>query len=163
MFRPVLLGLLLLTGLLLSSISAAQAEPGTSLQLTDCRISAGPGAAGIAARCGTFVRPLDPDDDSLGTIELSVAVVPALSLEPANDPFVPIAGGPGQSTIAFYASWDSAFERVRQHRDILLIVQRGTGDSSALVCDIEEYVVDGVFSMEGDVADLPNIMELKEQ
>ena len=148
MFRPVLLGLLLLTGLLLSSISAAQAEPGASLQLTDCRISAGPGAAGIAARCGTFVRPLDPDDDSLGTIELSVAVVPALSLEPANDPFVPIAGGPGQSTIAFYAGWHTVFERVRQHRDILLIDQRGTGDSSALVCDIEEDVVDGVFSAE---------------
>ena len=111
-------------------------------------LAAAPGSPGIAARCGTLVRPLDPDDNSLGTIDLSVAVVPALSLEPANDPFVPVAGGPGQSTIAFYAGWYSAFERVRQHRDILLIDQRGTGDSAAMVCDIEEDVVDGSFSEE---------------
>ncbi len=82
----------------------------------------------------------------MGNIDLSVAVVPALSLEPVNNPLVPIAGGPGQSSIAFYASWYSAFERVRQHRDILLLDQRGTGDSAAMVCDIEEDVVDGVFS-----------------
>ena len=141
MFRPVLLGLLLLAGPLLSPPGTAQTEPQASLKLTDCRISSGPGAPRIAARCGTFVRPLDPDepgsgDNGLGTIDLRVAVVPALSLEPANDPFVPVAGGPGQSTIAFYAGWYTAFERVRQHRDILLIDQRGTGDSAAMVCDI---------------------------
>ena len=148
MFRAVPLGLLLLAGLLLSPLVAAQIDAEASLQLTDCRINAGPGSPGIAARCGTLVRPLDPDDATLGTIDLSVAVIPALSLEPANDPFVPIAGGPGQSTIAFYAGWYPAFERVRQHRDILLIDQRGTGDSAPMVCDIEEDVVDGTFSAE---------------
>lgn len=146
MFRAVTLGLLLLGGLLLSQTAAAQSGPPADLQLRDCRISAGPGSATIAARCGTLVRPLNPDDESLGTIDLSVAVIPALSLEPATDPFVPIAGGPGQSTIAFYAGWYTAFERIRQHRDILLLDQRGTGDSAAMVCDIEEDVVDGTFS-----------------
>jgi len=148
MFRAVSLALLLLSGASLTQIGAAQTDPEASLQLTDCRISAAPGSPGIAARCGTLVRPLDPDDDSLGTIGLSVAVVPALSLKPANDPFVPIAGGPGQSTIAFYAGWRPAFERIRQHRDILLVDQRGTGDSAALACDIEEDVVVGSFSEE---------------
>jgi pimeloyl-ACP methyl ester carboxylesterase len=148
MFRAVTPVLLVLTGMLLSEAGTAQSSPEASLQLTACRINAGPGSPGIAARCGTLVRPLNPDDESLGTIDLSVAVVPALSLEPANDPLVPIAGGPGQSTISFYASWSPAFERVRQHRDILLIDQRGTGDSAAMVCDIEEDVVDGDFSEE---------------
>lgn len=152
MFRAVTPAPLLLAGLLLALSVVAQTDPESGLQLTDCRISAGPGSPGIAARCGTLVRPLDPGDngnpgnDSLGTIDLSVAVIPALSLEPASDPLVPIAGGPGQSTIAFYASWYPAFERVRQHRDILLLDQRGTGASAAMVCDIEEDVVDGTFS-----------------
>jgi pimeloyl-ACP methyl ester carboxylesterase len=148
MFRAVTLALLLPAGLLLAPLGAAQIDPQASLQLTDCRISAGPGSPGIAARCGTLVRPLDPDDERLGTIDLSVAVVPALSLEPASDPFVPIAGGPGQSTIAFYGGWYYAFERIRQHRDILLLDQRGTGNSAAMVCDLEEDVVDGNFSEE---------------
>ncbi len=148
MFRAVTPVLLVLAGMLLSEAGAAQSSPEPTLQLSACRISAGPGSPGIAARCGTLVRPLNPDDESLGTIDLSVAVVPALSLEPASDPLVPIAGGPGQSTISFYAGWYPAFERVRQNRDILLIDQRGTGDSAAMVCDIEEDVIDGAFSAE---------------
>ena len=75
MFRAVTLALLLLAGLILTQTAAAQVGPESSLQLADCRISAGPGSPGIAARCGTFVRPLDPDNESLGTIDLKVAVV----------------------------------------------------------------------------------------
>lgn len=141
MFRILAPGLLLLAG-----IASAQQQAPASLELEDCRISAGQGSPGIAARCGSFVRPLDPDDDSKGTIDLKVAVVPALTLEPESDPFVPIAGGPGQSSIVFYASWSHAFERIRQHRDILLIDQRGTGESAALTCNLDEDIVEGTYS-----------------
>ena len=96
-----------ITLLLLGAPSLADDDP--ILELSDCRISAGPGLPGIGALCGTFVRPLDPADERSGTVDLKVAVIPALSLEPAMDPFVPIAGGPGQSTIRFYAGWASAF------------------------------------------------------
>ena len=147
MFRVVSLGLLL-AGPLFSPIGAAQEGPAATLELTDCRISASAGAPGIAARCANFVRPLDPDNESLGNIELRVAVIPALTLEPASDPFVPIAGGPGQSSISFYAGWSAAFERVRQKRDIVLVDQRGTGDSAAMVCDVDDDVVDGKYSEE---------------
>jgi pimeloyl-ACP methyl ester carboxylesterase len=143
MLRAVSLGFLLMTG-----TAVAQSGPAATLELADCRISSGPGSPTIAARCGNFVRPLDPNDESRGTIELRVAVVPALSLEPAGDPLVPIAGGPGQSTISFYAGWASAFERVRQKRDIVLVDQRGTGESAAMVCDLDDDVVDGKYSEE---------------
>lgn len=143
MLRAVLPGLLLLATPL-----AAQTESAASLELSDCRISASPGAPGIAARCGDFVRPLDPGNLDTGEITVRVAVVPALSLEPASDPLVPVAGGPGQSTIEFYAGWAGAFERVRQHRDIVLVDQRGTGESAAMVCDIDDDVVDGKYSAE---------------
>lgn len=143
MLRAVTLALLLLSG-----AGAAQDGVAPALELTDCRISVDPGLPGIAARCGTFVRPLDPADPDRGTIDLKVAVVPALTLEPASDPFVPIAGGPGQSSIHFYVGWVSTFERVRQHRDILLLDQRGTGESAPMVCDIDEDFVDGSYSEE---------------
>jgi len=124
------------------------AENGSVLELSDCRISVSPGSPGIAARCGTFERPLNPMDESAGTIDLKVAVIPALSLEPATDPFVPIAGGPGQSTIKFYAGWTAAFERIRQDRDILLLDQRGTGESAPMTCALDEDAIDGKYSAE---------------
>ena len=95
-----------------------------------------------------FSRPLDPANPEAGSIDLNVAVVPALSLEPAPDPLVPIAGGPGQSTVIFYAGWFTAFERVRQERDILLVDQRGTGESATMTCDIDDDIVTGVYSKE---------------
>jgi pimeloyl-ACP methyl ester carboxylesterase len=127
---------------------------GTSaaLALEDCRIRAGEGFPGIKARCGVLTRPVDPSNPDGPAIELAVAVVPALSLEPEPDAFVPIAGGPGQSTIRFYASAPGAFERVRRTRDIVLVDQRGTGESAPMSCDVDEQVIQGGYSREQTVA-----------
>lgn len=134
--------------LLAFSATFGQSELGAAIELSDCRLRAGPAYPGIDARCGTMPRPLDPSDADSPTIELKVAVVPALSLEPAPDPLVPIAGGPGQSTLYFYAGSFSAFERVRQDRDILLVDQRGTGESAQLACEVDDDVVEGKYSRE---------------
>lgn len=133
----------LLAGLLLSGAAPAQ-----SIELTDCRISAGPAFPSIKARCGTLLRPLDPTGAVAGEIELEVAVIPALDLVPEPDPLVPIAGGPGQGTVEFYAAYSSAFEHVRRSRDILLIDQRGTGESSSMDCPVDDDLVDGQYSTE---------------
>ena len=119
-----------------------------ALELEDCRISAGPAFPGIKARCGTMLRPENPADPDSPDIELSVAVVPALSLKPEPDPFVPLAGGPGGSTIEFYSAWSHAFEYVRRNRDILLVDQRGTGTSARMNCDFGEDLVEGQYSSE---------------
>ena len=108
------------------------------LILEDCRISAGPGHAGIKARCGTMLRPENPADPDSADIELRVAVVPALNLSPETDPVVPIAGGPGQGSVEFYANYRGAFEALRRNRDILLVDQRGTGESSRMDCPIDD-------------------------
>ena len=100
--------ILLATAALLCAASASSARA-QSLDLEHCRINAGAAYPGIKARCGTFARPLDPTDADGETIDLFVAVVPALSLEPAPDPLVPIAGGPGQASSEFYAATASAF------------------------------------------------------
>ena len=135
--------LVLLAALLTTSTANAQ-----SLELTDCRISAGPGAPSMAARCGIMTRPLDPTGVEPGEIELRVAVVPALNLTPRPDPVVPIAGGPGQGSVQAYTANSWAFEEVRRNRDILLIDQRGTGESATMDCEFDDAVIEGEYSIE---------------
>lgn len=132
---------------------AAAAQDVAPLVLEDCRISAGRGHPGIKARCGTLLRHENPADSESPLLELFVAVVPALSLEPEPDPFVPIAGGPGQASSVFYASFASAFERVRRDRDIVLLDQRGTGKSAPLVCNTDEHIIEGQVSREQTIAE----------
>ncbi len=135
-----------LVPLLLLAAVAAAAPP--SLELEDCRISAGPGYPGIKARCGTLLRPLNPDDPAGEQLELSVAVVPALNLDPEPDPLVPLAGGPGAGASRFYSAYAAAFEPVRKDRDILLLDQRGTGSSARMDCPFDDDVVEGQYSNE---------------
>ena len=126
----------------------AQPVRAQTLELEECRINAGPAYPGIKARCGQFVRPENPSDPDGGSITMNVAVVPALSLEPASDAVVPIAGGPGQASTYFYAATATAFEELRRDRDIVLLDQRGTGDSARLDCDVDTEVVQGRLSDE---------------
>lgn len=140
-FRRLTAGLALL---LLCGAAGAQ-----TLALEDCRISAGPGYPGIKARCGMLERPVNPADPDSPPIELRVAVVPALNLTPETDPIVPIAGGPGQGTIEFYALLQGAFEPLRRNRDILLVDQRGTGESARLDCPIDDDAI--LFESEFDL------------
>lgn len=125
---------------------------GNTLDLEDCRITAGPGYPGIKARCGSFVRPLDPANPDGEQLELKVAVVPALDLTPEPDPLVPLAGGPGGSAIQFYSAYAAAFEPIRRKRDILLIDQRGTGESAHMDCPIDDDIVEGQYTEEETIA-----------
>jgi pimeloyl-ACP methyl ester carboxylesterase len=105
----------------------------------------------MKARCGTLTRPLDPSGSVAGEIELRVAVVPALNLTPEPDPVLPIAGGPGQGSVQFYTAYSWAFEDVRRNRDILLIDQRGTGESASMDCEFDDDLVEGEYSTEKTV------------
>jgi len=136
------------TAVLLAALFVSAAGHARSLDLSECRISAGPGAPSMKARCGTLLRPLDPTGAVSGEIKLRVVVVPALNLTPETDPFVPIAGGPGQGSVQFYAAYSRAFENVRRNRDILLVDQRGTGESSRMDCPVDEDLVEGQYSTE---------------
>jgi len=128
--------------------TAQQDSVEPTLDLEDCRIRAGRGFPGIKARCGTLERHEDPSNPDSPMLELFVAVVPALTLEPEPDPFVPIAGGPGQGTVDFYAAYRSAFEMVRRDRDIVLLDQRGTGESAAMNCETDDDYIEGNYSRE---------------
>lgn len=136
---------------ILAALVAVFAADGQAVELEDCRLNAGPAYPGIKARCGTLERPLDPAAPDGETIELAVAVVAALTLEPAADPVLPIAGGPGQGTIEFYAGSFVAFEPLRRDRDIVLVDQRGTGRSARLDCPVDDEVMEGRLSYDETV------------
>ena len=125
-------------GLLAAALLAPLTMHAAELPLSECRINAGPAYPGLKARCGRFNRPLNPAEPTGEEIELNVVVIPALSLEPASDPVVPIAGGPGQGSVDFYAGNLNAFEALRRERDILLVDQRGTGQSAPMNCSVNE-------------------------
>jgi pimeloyl-ACP methyl ester carboxylesterase len=138
---------LLILGLV-SALPVLGITPSAALELEDCRISAGEAFPSLKARCGVLDRPLNPEDPESETIGIRVAVVPALNLEPDPDPLVPIAGGPGQGSVEFYTSYRGAFEAVRRNRDILLVDQRGTGESARMDCEFDDDVVGGQMSKE---------------
>jgi pimeloyl-ACP methyl ester carboxylesterase len=136
--------------------TAALAQPVTNRgapEFDDCRIRAAAGYPGIKARCSTFLQPENPADPDSPQLSLRVVIVPALSLEPEPDPFTIIAGGPGQGSVAFYAGYAQAFEKIRRKRDILLIDQRGTGESASLSCDTSEDLIEGQYSIEQTLAE----------
>ena len=136
----------------LSGFAGAQ-----SLELEDCRISAQAGQPGVKARCGTMLRPENPADPESAQIEIRVAVVPALNLNPEPDAVVPIAGGPGQGSVEFYLMLRGAFEGLRRDRDILLVDQRGTGESARMDCPIDDDAI--LFESEFTLEDTVNYIE----
>ena len=84
--------------------------------------------------CGTLEVWEDREARSGRKIGLHVIVVPARTAEPLPDPFVPVAGGPGDS-VHGWAPWvTQGFPEVVARRDVLLVDQRGTGKSNGLVC-----------------------------
>jgi pimeloyl-ACP methyl ester carboxylesterase len=68
-------------------------------------------------------------------IPLRIVVLPASGPVRAPDPVFFLAGGPGQAATWLMGSPAIANGSLRQHRDIVLADQRGTGGSNGLTCD----------------------------
>lgn len=135
--------------IILLLIASAKGVP--ALELEECRISAGPSFPSMKARCGTLERPENPEDPDSSRIEIRLAVVPALNLQPEPDPIVPLAGGPGQGAVQFYSTYAAAFEPARRDRDILLVDQRGTGESARMDCEEDQDLMERQYTIEQTV------------
>lgn len=90
----------------------------------------------ITADCGTLSVPENRASPGGREIDLHVATLPAISRNPLRDPLFFITGGPGQAATESYGQVAAAFMPVNQNRDIVLVDQRGTGQSNALRCPI---------------------------
>jgi pimeloyl-ACP methyl ester carboxylesterase len=106
-----------------------------TLPLHECRLEHPLKIASVAARCGVLQVAENPQEPSGRTIGLHVAVVPALNRRAHSAPLFLLAGGPGQAASDLYVSYAGAFARVNRNHDIVLLDQRGTGQSEPLDCD----------------------------
>ncbi|HEX2568705.1 MAG TPA: alpha/beta fold hydrolase [Polyangia bacterium] len=118
------------------------------LELKPCQLSAPDLPDRVPAQCGTLEvdedraprSPGSPPSTSQGAsktgrkIRLRVAVLEATGARTAQDPLFLLAGGPGQAATEAFLPALPAFAALHQHRDLVLVDQRGTGESNALAC-----------------------------
>ena len=132
----------LLAGLLaLSACATPPATPAVSrpgLNLSDCLLTSPGVTASVKAKCGTWTVPEDRANPSGRKIDLKVAMVGSVSRSPEADPLFFLTGGPGQAATESFVTLAGAFDQIRQKRDIVLVDQRGTGQSAALHCQGED-------------------------
>lgn len=92
----------------------------------------------LDARCGQLEVFENRETNSGRKISLNIAVIPAISRNPLPDPLFFIPGGPGEAATETYLLVYSAFNRLNQKRDIVLVDQRGTGGSNPLKCTMAD-------------------------
>ncbi len=83
--------------------------------------------------CGTLRVPEDRSDPEGRSIDIRVAVIPAISATPKPDPVFFLDGGPGGAATEDLGWTVNTFTTVHLDRDIVLVDQRGTGGSNRLV------------------------------
>jgi pimeloyl-ACP methyl ester carboxylesterase len=105
----------------------------SSLSLEDCALTS-PAGQQVDARCGTLTVSEDRANPSGRQIDLYVAVIPAIKRNPEPDPLFLLAGGPGQSATVTFPAMITLMNQIHQDRDIVLVDQRGTGESNPLRC-----------------------------
>ena len=88
--------------------------------------------------CGSHTVEENRKQPNGRTIDIKIAVIPAVSEAKEPDPFVLFAGGPGQGARSMGRFVNMSFREVNENRDIVLIDQRGMGDSSPLSCDMPD-------------------------
>jgi pimeloyl-ACP methyl ester carboxylesterase len=93
-------------------------------------------------RCGSVRVPENPRDPKGRQLDLFVVVARATGTERAPDPLLLLAGGPGQAGSLMGEFAMSAFGRVREHRDLVLMDVRGTGRSNPLGCRMMRHNAD---------------------
>lgn len=136
LFFLLTLSLLGLSGCSQPAAQTTQVDPGLVFQ--DCQLSSAGITLRLAARCTSLKVFEDRAAGQGRQIDLHIAVIPAVSRNPAPDPLFFFAGGPGQSATDTFVILANAFERVNQERDIVLVDQRGTGKSNPLDCPVAE-------------------------
>lgn len=122
-----------LLGLLaLSTESKAQSQPqNDKLTFDYCHVQ----DIKQQIKCGTLLVPENYQQKNGTEISINFAVLPAIDNSQNKAPMMFLAGGPGQSAVSLAGGLYRAFNEVRKTRDIILVDQRGTGQSSPLQCE----------------------------
>jgi len=120
--------------LVLNPDIARGSEKSSQLEMKTCQLTLPGTPLTAAAECGWFEVAENPAQPEGRKIKLRVARVPAQERHVEPDPLILFAGGPGQAASEAWLIVAPALKKVNKNRDILLIDQRGTGQSNALRC-----------------------------
>ena len=104
------------------------------LSFAPCELAQRNSAATTSAFCAPFRVPENWDKPDGRMIDLKLALVRSDAQAAERDPVVLLAGGPGQAATEAYPRIEAGFAPLLRHRNLLLLDQRGTGGSHALVC-----------------------------
>jgi len=144
--------LILLLSLNVYSLNAyAYSKEQQQLTLENCHVD------GIKAqvKCGKLQVPENYNKPDADKISINFVVLPAIDNSDNKTPLMFLAGGPGQAAAELAAGLYQVFNEVRKTRDLILVDQRGTGNSHPLQCDDE--LSQNVYSLTPEDFSLQNI------
>lgn len=123
-------GRVIFTALLLIGLGCRKPQPSAIERLARCQMEEGP----TDGYCGKLPVFENRETRTGRKINLKIVVLPALKRESRPDPLFVLAGGPGQGAAKMAAAFSQIFRTFQNDRDIVLVDQRGTGDSNPLNC-----------------------------
>lgn len=162
-FRQLLLVCLFAPGALglgLNCPAQQKVEP-PRISLTPCEVPSANGQTKQTVRCGTFEVFEDRSRKSGRRISLKIIVFPATGQDQKADPLFYIPGGPGSSATEDAPFVAPQFAKIREHRDLVFVDQRGTGGSNPLNCDF--FKAGDLRSYLGDYFPLDDVRKCREQ
>ena len=125
-------GLLILALLAMIQVaSASRKDTPKSVALKPCEIQ------GIKdAKCGKLEVFENRATRKGRKIPINILVLPATGQKREPDPLFYFAGGPGSAATEDARGIAQVFAGIREHRDLVFVDQRGTGQSNPLNCDL---------------------------
>ncbi len=134
---------LVLSGMMAGCAGTRQeTESDKRIPMKPCHLSAPGSNTRLSAECGSLTVYENHAEQTGRKIELHIAMIPAISRTPEPDPIIFITGGPGGASTQDFVAASSAFKRINEKRDIVLMDQRGTGRSHPLNCAESETELD---------------------
>jgi len=159
-FAPLILGLNYASHCDARKETNTQTPP-PSISLTPCEVPGANPQTKDKARCGTLEVFEDRDHKTGRKIALKIVVYPATGPDKVADPLFYIPGGPGSSATEDAPYVAQQMAKIREHRDLVFVDQRGTGGSNPLNCtffkpsDLQSYL--------GDYFPLPDVRKCREE
>ncbi len=114
----------------LQTSSAIKQSPQKTIALTDCVVQGIQGKQ----KCGTLEVYENRATKSGRKISLNIVVYPATGEKRQPDPVFYFAGGPGSAATDDARGFVPEFRKLREHRDLVFVDQRGSGSSHPLDC-----------------------------
>ena len=122
---------ILLLALLVSVHTYTSANEKQPFTFENCHVD------GVKAqvKCGKLQVPENYDNVNGEQISINFVVLPAIDNSDNKTPLMFLAGGPGQAAAELASGLRRVFNEVRKTRDLILVDQRGTGESHPLQCE----------------------------